>query len=100
MCDDLTNADNETLLKGISRRDFGAMAGAAGLAAMLPAPANAKDVKGRDVTFATPDGTADGYFAAPTSGKHPAVLVWPDVMGIRLAFARWASGWRNRALRC
>ncbi len=86
MCDDLTNADNEKLLKGISRRDFGAMAGAAGLAALLPAPANAKEVKGRDVTFATPDGTADGYFAAPVSGKHPAVLVWPDVMGIRPAF--------------
>lgn len=86
MCDDLTNADNEKLLKGVSRREFGAMAGAAGLAALLPAPANAKEVKGRDVTFATPDGTADGYFAAPTSGKHPAVLVWPDVMGMRPAF--------------
>lgn len=86
MCDDLTNADNEKLLKGVSRREFGAMAGAAGLAAFLPAPANAKEVKGRDVTFTTPDGTADGYFAAPTRGKHPAVLVWPDVMGMRPAF--------------
>ncbi|MFL9839435.1 dienelactone hydrolase family protein [Sphingomonas sp. ST-64] len=86
MCDDLTNADNEKFLKGVSRRDFGAMAGAAGLAALLPAPANAKTVKGRDVSFATPHGTADGYFAAPTSGKHPAVLVWPDVMGMRPAF--------------
>lgn len=86
MCDDLTNADNEKYLKGVSRRDFGAMAGAAGLAALLPAPANAKEVKGRDVTFTTPDGTADGYFAAPSSGKHPAVLVWPDVMGMRPAF--------------
>ncbi|QDX27857.1 dienelactone hydrolase family protein [Sphingomonas suaedae] len=86
MCDDLTNADNEKFLKGVTRREFGAMAGAAGLAALLPAPANAKEVKGRDVTFATPHGTADGYFAAPSSGKHPAVLVWPDVMGIRPAF--------------
>ncbi|MFN4097733.1 MAG: dienelactone hydrolase family protein [Sphingomonas sp.] len=86
MCDDLTNADNEKLLKGVTRRDFGVMAGAAGLAAFLPAPANAKEVKGRDVTFATPDGTADGYFAAPVSGRHPAVLVWPDVMGMRPAF--------------
>lgn len=86
MCDDLTHADNEKLLKGVSRREFGAMAGAAGLAALLPAPANAKEVKGRDVTFATPDGTADGYFAAPVSGRHPAVLVWPDVMGMRPAF--------------
>lgn len=86
MCDELTAAENEKFLANLSRRDFGALAGAAGLAAMLPAPANAMAVKTRDVTFTTPDGTADAYFAAPTSGKHPAVLVWPDVMGLRPAF--------------
>ena len=36
MCDDLTNADNEQLIKGMSRREFGAAAGAAGLMALLP----------------------------------------------------------------
>jgi carboxymethylenebutenolidase len=81
MCDDLTEADNAKL----TRRDFGTMAGAAAIAALIPAPADAKPVKGRDVTFATPDGTADGYFVAPASGKHPAVLIWPDIMGIRPA---------------
>lgn len=87
MCDDLTNSDNEALLKSLNRRAFGAVAGAAGLAAMLPAPANAMAVKGRDVRFVTPDGTADGYFVAPTDGgRYPAVLVWPDVMGMRPAF--------------
>lgn len=87
MCDDLTNSDNEALLKSLNRRAFGAVAGAAGLAAMLPAPANAMAVKGGDVRFVTPDGTADGYFVAPTDGgRYPAVLVWPDVMGIRPAF--------------
>jgi carboxymethylenebutenolidase len=79
MCDDLTDADNAKL----SRRDFGAMTGAAVIASLLPAPANAKPVKSRDVSFATPDGTADGYFVAPASGRHPAVLIWPDIMGIR-----------------
>lgn len=87
MCDDLTNSDNEALLKSLNRRAFGAVAGAAGLAAMLPVPANAMAVKGRDVRFVTPDGTADGYFVAPTDGgRYPAVLVWPDVMGMRPAF--------------
>lgn len=91
MCDELTAADNEKLPGGVSRRDFGMMAGAAGLAALLPAPANAVPVKGRDVTFATPDGTADAYFVAPSSGRHPGVLVWPDVMGMRPAFRQMAD---------
>ncbi len=91
MCDELTAADNEKLASGISRRDFGIMAGGAGLAALLPAPANAQTVTGRDVTFAVPGGTADGYFVAPAKGKHPAVLVWPDVMGMRPAFRQMAD---------
>lgn len=89
MCDELTAADNEQF--GVSRRTFGTMAGAAGLAVLIPAPANAQHIKGREVSFATPDGTADGYFVAPSSGKHPAVLVWPDVMGIRPAFRQMAD---------
>lgn len=91
MCDELTASDNAKILGGVSRREFGVMAGAAGLSAFLPKPANAKAVTGREVSFATPDGTADGYFVAPSSGRHPAVLVWPDVMGIRPAFRQMAD---------
>jgi dienelactone hydrolase len=91
MCDELTAADNDRLRASLSRREFGAVAGAAGLAALLPAPANAVPVKGREVSFATPDGAADGYFVAPSSGRHPGVLVWPDVMGIRPAFRQMAD---------
>ena len=39
---------------------------------------------GRDVT--TPDGAADCYFVHPASGTAPAVLVWPDIFGLRPAF--------------
>lgn len=93
MCDELTAHDNELYLTdaAVSRRRFAAIAGAAGLVAMLPSPAGAVAIKGRDVTIRTPDGTADAYFVAPTTGKHPAVLVWPDIMGLRPAFKQMAD---------
>lgn len=87
MCDDLTVADNERASGGLSRRDFAGLGGAAALAMMLPMPANARTVKGRDVTIKTPDGEVEAYYIAPdTGGKFPAVLVWPDIMGLRPAF--------------
>jgi carboxymethylenebutenolidase len=59
--------------------------------AMLPVPANAAEVKGRDVAIATPDGSCDAYFVAPATGKHPGVLIWPDIMGLRPAFREMAD---------
>ncbi|WP_277969618.1 dienelactone hydrolase family protein [Sphingomonas echinoides] len=93
MCDEHTAADNDAFVGtgSISRRQFGAMSGAAGLAMLLPAPANAAAIKGRDVAVKTPDGTADAYFVAPATGKHPAVLIWPDIMGLRPAFRQMAD---------
>lgn len=88
MCDEHTAEDNARFL---SRRQFGAMTGAAGLMAMLPSPADAAAIRGRDVTIPTPDGSADAYFVAPASGRHPAVLVWPDIMGLRPAFRKMAD---------
>lgn len=93
MCDEHTAADNDAFLGdgAMSRRQFGAMGGAAGLALLLPAPANAQAIKGRAVSIKTPDGTADAYFVAPAAGKHPAVLIWPDIMGLRPAFQKMAD---------
>ncbi|KTF69888.1 dienelactone hydrolase family protein [Sphingomonas sp. HT-1] len=91
MCDETTAADNDRHLAGFSRRDFGVAAAAAGAMALLPIPANAAAVTGRDVTIRTPDGIADAYFVAPTHGRHPAVLVWPDIMGLRPAFRQMAD---------
>src|SRR5499427_4563697 len=83
MCDqDLFQED----LKKYSRRDVGVLAAAVGVAYMLPRAANAVDVKGSDVTIKTPDGECDAYFVTPTSGAHAAVLVWPDIFGLRPAF--------------
>ena len=38
-----------------------------------------------DVSFATPDGTMDAFFVRPASGKYPAILMWPDIAGVREA---------------
>jgi carboxymethylenebutenolidase len=73
-------------LKKYSRRDVGVLAAAVGVAFMLPRAANAVDVKGSDVTIKTPDGECDAYFVTPTRGAHAAVLVWPDIFGLRPAF--------------
>ena len=81
MCDQ----DFEEDLKKYTRRDVGVLAAAVGVAFMLPRAANALDVKESDVTIKTPDGECDAYFVAP-SGAHAAVLVWPDIFGLRPAF--------------
>lgn len=69
----------------VTRKQFGVLLGA-GVAMALPKTANAAAVVESEVTIATPDGTADCYFAHPASGKSPAVLVWPDIFGLRPAF--------------
>ncbi len=89
MCDDKTERENEAWLKkngALSRRNFNTLAAGAGAAMMLPLPANAHEVKESDILVETPDGEADCYFAHPAKGKHAAVIIWPDVMGIRPAF--------------
>ncbi len=87
MCDDHTADDNEKLIgSGVSRRAFGAIGGIAALSTLMAAPANAQTVAEGDVAITTPEGTCDAYFVHPAQGKHPAVLVWPDIMGLRPAF--------------
>jgi carboxymethylenebutenolidase len=82
MCDQDHFAED---LKRYSRRDVGSIAAAVGVAMMLPRAAWAVDVKESDVNITTPDGTCDAYFVAPTTGAHAAVLVWPDIFGLRPA---------------
>jgi carboxymethylenebutenolidase len=72
----------------MSRRQFGAMTVGTGLTFMLPKLAHAADVKESEVEIKTADGTCDAYFVHPASGKHPGVLVWPDIFGLRPAFRK------------
>ena len=69
----------------VTRRQFGVMLGA-GIAKMLPQTPNAVRVTESDVNVMTPDGTADCYFVHPASGTGAAVLMWPDIFGLRPAF--------------
>jgi carboxymethylenebutenolidase len=69
----------------VTRKQFGVLLGA-GVAMMLPRVANAAAVTESEVNVTTPDGTADCYFAHPSSGTAAGVLVWPDIFGLRPAF--------------
>jgi carboxymethylenebutenolidase len=68
----------------VTRREFGVILGV-GLGVMLPRVVNAVAVTESDVSVTTPDGTADCYFVHPVAGTAPAVLVWPDIFGLRPA---------------
>ena len=70
----------------LSRRRFAALAAGIGAASLLPRAAGAVEIHDQDVMIKTPDGTCDAHFAHPASGKAPAVLVWPDIFGLRPAF--------------
>ncbi len=100
----------------LSRRTFGSLALGAGLSSLgctpstSPTPAasgsaaastgapagGAAATTESEVTITTPDGTCDAYFVHPavgqagggpqTPGAFPAVLVWPDIFGLRPAF--------------
>lgn len=94
MCDESSFADmdEESPRSGsLTRRQFGAVSAGAGLSLLLPGWAEAADGVGRDVEIKTPDGTADGYFAHPSSGTHPGVLLWPDAFGLRPAMKGMAD---------
>ena len=68
----------------VTRRQFGVLL-AAGAVMTLPQLANAQATSERDVEIKTPDGTCDAYFVHPSSGAAAAVLIWPDIFGLRPA---------------
>jgi len=96
MCDERTEAENERWL--LARRDVSMMAAGAAVAMIAPAcasgtspEAGAAETASRRVSIATSDGTADGFFVYPAKGKHPAILLWPDVASLRPAYETMAT---------
>ncbi len=74
-------------LKKYSRRDLGILVSAGiGASLLLPSSAHAVEISENEVEIPTPDGTCDAFFVTPKGGAHAAVLVWPDIFGLRPAF--------------
>jgi len=72
--------------RDLSRRQFGALTLGVGLTAMLPRLADAAETTESEVEIKTPDGTCDAYIVHPVKGHHPAILIWPDIFGLRPTF--------------
>lgn len=88
MCDEHYEEDLANYLRfpPLTRRQFASVSMGAGVAVMLPRAADAQTVRESDVEVKTPDGVADCYFVHPATGATAAVLVWPDILGLRPAF--------------
>jgi carboxymethylenebutenolidase len=104
MCDDIDLKNFES--RGLDqpkfdRRKFASLTAVTGIGATLTACSTASDgsaptsaggsLSSSDVTITTPDGTMDAFFVHPASGKHPAVIIWPDIAGLRPAFRMMAE---------
>ena len=77
MCDERTEGENDGWL---SRREV--VGGLAAASWGFAAPAAAADVTEAEVMVTTAAGTMDAVFCHP-AGRSPAVLVWPDILGVR-----------------
>jgi len=88
MCekDDLDEMYEISRSRDLSRRQFGALSLGVGFSAMLPRLADAAHTTESEVEIKTPDGTCDAYLVHPAKGRYPAVLIWPDIFGLRPAF--------------
>jgi carboxymethylenebutenolidase len=89
MCDDFTAIEEQQALdrRGVDRRGFAGMS-AAGIAA-LAVPVSAKTALAlAEAMVKVPAGAGqiDAFFVHPARGRHPAVIVWPDVAGLRDAY--------------
>jgi carboxymethylenebutenolidase len=78
--------------RAVSRRQFAKLGAAATVAASVPwSAAHAiEGVTEAQATFDVPGGKMDTFFAYPSTGKHPGVIVWPDIAGLRGSFMSMA----------
>lgn len=94
MCDETTDRELDEYLKrkAVTRRGFtvGASATLAATSLLIPACATALPEDGTivesEARIPTPDGTVDALFVHPSDGAHAAVIIWPDIHGVRPAF--------------
>ena len=109
MCEELTQAErNEQFPPPISRRELHRWAlrfgigsalvttvGGCAQAAQTSTASEPPAAEGETVTsrpsVPTADGSCDAYFAHPATGTHPAVVLWPDILGPRPAYELMAQ---------
>ena len=86
MCDetDLDGFAGKSASGGLSRREFAATGALAGLAACtsIDGAGGASGLTETMVSIPTADGTMDAFFVHPAK-KAPAVILWPDIAGLR-----------------
>lgn len=86
MCDS-DNHQGFIVDTNFSRRSVVLTLSSAVAVAGLPTAAFAANVVESDVMVPTPDGSADAVLFHPAgSGSWPAVLMWPDILGLRPVF--------------
>ena len=99
MCDEFTEKDNENFERkggSLNRRDFSKLSLSAIVTLCYGGLANASalfdgDLVESDVSITMADGVSDAFFVHPKEGKHPGVLMWPDIRGLRPAFKAMAK---------
>ena len=89
MADEAPMADQAA--NEISRRDFVALSVAGIAAASATASGAEVPVTETEVTIQTPDGNCDAAFVYPSTGAHPAVIIWPDAFGLRVSMRDMAK---------
>ena len=86
MCDS-DNNQGYVVDTSFTRRSVVLTMSSAAAIAGLPTAAFAADVVEKDVMVPTPDGSADAALFHPAGkGSWPAVLMWPDILGLRPVF--------------
>ncbi|MFS1704582.1 dienelactone hydrolase family protein [Alteromonas sp. AMM-1] len=95
MCDERTERDAAHYINEhgkINRRQFTTLLAMGALGSAFPQFAiGDTSVIRQQVQVNTPDGKADCLLVSPAAGKHPAVIMWPDIKGRRDAFDAMGS---------
>lgn len=88
MCDESSQHVFDAALarKGLTRREFAALGSAAALSACAGKPGQAlaeSELTERSVQIQMGGQIADAFFVHPAKGRHPGVIMWPDIAGVR-----------------